>query len=261
MSDIFREVEEEVRRERYAQLWKKYGDYVIATVALLAIAAAGFQLWRYYETRARAKASEEFAAAQELLATNRADQAAAAYAKLAESAPSGYAIVSKLQEADALEAGGERDRASAIYKALTTGDDPLLAAVARLRLGWLFVESKSRLEMETLLAPLTDPTSPWRFMAREILAYSDYRSGGLKAAQKEFETLAGETEAPIGVRQRANAMAVFLKAGGDNDFGTVPSPATQTGASQTGATQTPPAPAKAVPKHGRTVHKKGRAHK
>lgn len=261
MSDIFREVEEEVRREHYAKLWKKYGDYVIAAVALLAIAAAGFQLWRYYETRARAKASEEFGAAQELLGTNRADQAAAAYAKLAESAPSGYAIVSKLQEADALDAGGARDRAAAIYKALTAGDNPLLAAVARLRLGWLLVESKSRLEMETLLAPLTDPTSPWRFMAREILAYSDYRTGGLKAAQKEFETLAGEPEAPIGVRQRANAMATFLKAGGDNDFGTVPPSASLTGVTQTGATQPPPAPAEAKPKRGNPVHKKGRAHK
>lgn len=258
MSDIFREVEEEVRRERYAQLWKKYGDYIVAAAALLVIAAAGFQLWRYYENRARAKASEEYQAAQELLATNRADQAASAYAKLAESAPSGYAIVSKLEQADALEAGDQADKAAAIYKTIAEGSDPLLSAVARLRLGWLSVDSKSRLEMETLLAPLTDPTSPWRFTAREILAYSDYRSGGLAAAEKEFESLAAETEAPIGVRQRANAMATFLKAGGDKDFGTVPSPTPRAI-----PVQPPAAPFKAktaVP-HGKAVHRKGRRQK
>jgi len=224
VSDIFREVEEEVRRERYEQLWKKYGDYVIAAVALIVIAAAGYRLWSYYEQRAREQASDAYAAAQQLLESNRADQAATAFAKLADSAPSGYATVARLQNADALDAAGNRDEALALYKKIAAGDDPLLASVALLREGWALVETTPRLQLEALLAPLTDPTSPWRHMAREILAYSDYRTGKLEAAQKEYEALSGETDAPIGVRQRANAMAIFLKAGGDKDFGTVPPP-------------------------------------
>jgi hypothetical protein len=226
VSDIFREVEEEVRRERVQKLWKQYGDYVIAVAALLIIAAAAYKLWGYYEQRAREKASNEYAAAQQLLESNRADQAATAFAKLADSAPSGYDVVARLQNADALAAEGNRDQAIALYKKIAAGDDPILASVARIREAWALVETAPRLQIETLLAPLTDPTNPWRFMAREILAYSDYRTGKLKAAQKEYETLAGETDAPIGVRQRANAMATFLKAGGDANFGTVPPPPT-----------------------------------
>ena len=34
MTDIFHEVEEEVRRERFEKIWKKYGDYAIAAVAV-----------------------------------------------------------------------------------------------------------------------------------------------------------------------------------------------------------------------------------
>ena len=236
MSDIFREIEEEVRRERWAELWKKYGDYVIAALALLIIGAAGFQLWRYHEQNAREAASEEFSAAQQLLASNRADQAATAFAKLADSAPSGYATVSRLENADALEAAGEKDKAIALYKKIAAGDDPILAAVARLRQAWATVETAPRLQIETLLAPLTDPTSPWRYMAGEVLAYSDYHAGKMSAAQKEFETLAKETDAPIGVRQRANAMATFLKAGGDKEYGFVPPPA-QKPAAKPGTTQ------------------------
>ncbi len=224
MSDIFREVEEEVRRERYAQLWKKYGDFVIAALALLILAAAGFQVWRYYDQRARERASDEYAAAQALLESNRADQASTAFAKLADSAPGGYAVVARLQNADALLAAGNTDQAVALYKKIAAGDDPLLAAVARLREGWALVETTPRLQLETLLAPLTDPNSEWRYMAREILAYADYRAGKFSAAQKEYETLSAEQKAPIGVRQRANAMASFLKAGGDKDYGTVPAP-------------------------------------
>ncbi len=222
MSDIFREVEEEVRRERYAALWKKYGDVLIAGAALVIIAAAGYQLWRYYEARARITASDEYAAAEQLLSSNRASDAATAFARLADSAPGGYAAVARLQNADALVATGDIKNAVALYKTIAAGDDPLLAAVARLREAWVVVETTPRLQMEALLAPLTDPTSPWHSMAREILAFSDYKSGNLDAAQKEYEALAADSGAPIGVRQRANAMATFLKAGGDKNFGSVP---------------------------------------
>jgi len=252
VSDIFREVEEEVRREEYAKLWKKYGDYVIAAVALLILGAAGFQVWRHYDKTARERASVEYSAAEALLLSNHPDQAAAAYARLAKSAPSGYALIARLENADALEANGQTDGAVAIYKAVAAGSDPILSPVARLRLGWIKVESSSRLEMETLLAPLTDPTSPWRFMAHEILAYSDYKNGDTKASEREFQTLAAEGEAPIGVRQRADAMATFLKAGGDQDYGIVPPP--KSPAAKTPAAQAKPAakPSKAPQKKGHT---------
>lgn len=248
MSDIFREVEEEVRREELAKLWKKYGDYIIALMALLILGVAGFQVWRHYDKSARERASAEYTAAEALLLSGHPDQAATAYASLAKSAPSGYALISRMENADALEAHGQRDEALAIYKAVAAGSDPILSAVARLRMGWIEVESSSRLEMETLLAPLTDPTSPWRFMAHEILAYSDYKNGDTKAAERELQSLSAEVEAPIGVRQRADAMATFIKAGGDKDYGTMPNPSKPAGAPA--ATQ--PGPAKAPQKKGHT---------
>ena len=164
--------------------------------------------------------------------------------------------MARLQNADALLAAGNTDQAIALYKKIAAGDDPLLAAVARLREGWALVETTPRLQMETLLAPLTDPTSAWRYMAREILAYADYRAGKFAAAQKEYETLAAETKAPIGVRQRADAMMSFLKAGGDKDYGTVPPP------KPAAATQTPAGDAaKAKPAAAKPTSKKGRAKK
>ena len=43
MSDIFQEVDEEVRRERLEQLWKRYGIYIIAAVLLVLACVGG---WR-----------------------------------------------------------------------------------------------------------------------------------------------------------------------------------------------------------------------
>lgn len=224
MSDIFREVEEEVRRERFEQLWKQYGDYVIAAVALIVIAIAGFELWQRYEANERIKASETLIAAQDLAETGDFGRANPAFAVVAKDAPHGYAEMARLSEAGALVHAGRRDEAVQIYKSVAADDSGPLRGVALIRAGWASVEDAPKHELETLLAPLTDPASPWRHAAAEILAFSDYRSGAIIDAQKEFQAIADDKDATETTRRRAAAMAAFLKEGGLRDFGTVPPP-------------------------------------
>lgn len=222
MSDIFREVEEDVRRERYAKLWKQYGDYVIGFAALVVIAVAGYQLWLRYEAKQQLRASEEFTAAMEL--TDPA-QSEAAFAHLAQNAPGGYAKLARFQQANALLQSGKRDAAVTIYKQIAPSDDTLLGGAARLRAAWALADTASKSDLEALISPLTDASSPWRFMAREILAFADYKAGNEKQALAGFQMLAREPDAPQGIRERASAMAAYLKSGGDKDVGTVPKPA------------------------------------
>jgi len=224
VSDIFQEVEEDVRRERLEKLWKEYGDYVIAAASILIIGAAGYQLWRYHDAQARAKASNDYMAAQQLLDSGQSHAAAEAFARLSQDAPSGYAKISELQQADALLASGDRPHALMVYKRIADGGDEMLSAIARIRIGWATAETASKTELQADLAPLTAANSPWRPMAREILAYADYRSGEEGQALVEYKSLSQDTNAPPGVRQRAHAMATMLAAGGDRNFGSVPVP-------------------------------------
>jgi hypothetical protein len=225
VSDIFHEVEEEVRRERFEKLWKKYGDYAIAALAVVAIGIAGYKFWQRYEVQQHMNASHAFNAAQQALGAGNGTAAAASLADLAKNAPGGYATMARLAEADALYASDKRGEAISLYRAIAAKDDSPVANVARIRAAWATVGSAPKAELETLLAPLTNPTSAWRFVAREILAYCDYHAGALQLAQGEYEALAAETGASQGLRARARAMATFLKAGGDKEFGTVPPPA------------------------------------
>jgi hypothetical protein len=225
VSDIFHEVEEEVRRERFEKLWKKYGDYAIAALAVIVIGIAGYKFWQRYEEQQHMNASHAFNAAQQALGAGNGTAAAASLADLAKNAPGGYATMARLAEADALYASDKRGEAISLYRAIAAKDDSPIAHVARVRAAWATVGSTPKAELETLLAPLTNPTSAWRFVAREILAYSDYHAGALQLAQSEYETLAADTGASQGLRARARAMTTFLKAGGDKEFGTVPPPA------------------------------------
>jgi hypothetical protein len=224
VSDIFREVEEDVRRERLEKLWKKYGDYVIAGLAVIVVGVAGFKLWQHYQVVQIAKASLAYSTAMQLSNSGKSAQAAQAFAKIAKNAPGGYAASAKLAEADALLADGKTADAIALYKTIAQKDKTDLGDLARIRAAWALADSASKSDLQTLLAPLTDPKSSWRFMAREILAYYDFRDGAMKAAQSEYDSLAAESEAPEAVRQRANAMASLIRAGGGQNYGTVPPP-------------------------------------
>jgi hypothetical protein len=239
LSDIFREVEEEVRRERFEQIWKQYGDYIIAGVALVVIAVAGYELWLRYEANQKLKASETFIAAQQLADSGNVNQASAAFAVIAKDAPDGYAKLARLSQAGVLEIGGQRSEALAIFKSIAKDDDGLIGSVARLRGGWILAADGPRADLDQLIAPLTDPASPWRFSAREILAYADYHAGQTAKAQAEFQSLGNDKDASITLRRRCSAMAMFLKNGGMANYGKVPPPAQP---APTPATVTAPAP-------------------
>ncbi len=222
MSDIFREVEEDVRKEKLEKFWKAYGDYVIALVALIILGIAGFELWQRYEANQRAKAAIAFSAAQRITDPRRA---AEAFADLAKTAPNGYRLLSQMEQANGMLASGQRDTAVALYKDIANEDKGGIGAVARMRAAWASVDTTSRAELQTLLAPLETPSSTWKPVADEVFAYSDYRNHDLAKATQEFDALANDPATPGELKSRARAMAAFLKQGGEKNFGTVPPPA------------------------------------
>ena len=66
MSDIFSEVDEEVRRERLQKLWNQYGYYFIAACVLLVVAVGGWRTYEWYEAKKAAEAGSAFQAAAAL---------------------------------------------------------------------------------------------------------------------------------------------------------------------------------------------------
>jgi hypothetical protein len=244
VSDIFREVEEDVRRERFEKLWKAYGSYAMVGVALLFAGIAGWQFWERHELQERQKVSDAFMAAQRI--TNP-QAAASAFADLAKGAPKGYAQVARLSQAGAMLASGQRGDAIDLYKQIAKDDSGVVGSVARLRAGWALADSASRKELADLLKPLDQPGNAWRPNAREVMAYADYRAMDTKSALAKFTELSMDPESPQGLRSRAQAMTAFLKNGGAVNYGSVPpeaSPQAPLSAAPTApADGAPPAPA------------------
>jgi hypothetical protein len=215
LSDIFQEVEEDVRRERYEQIWKDYGNYIMVAAALLVLAVAGYQAWRSYDLTQRQKTSDQYRVAIQSAQAGNAPKAEADFATLAKNAPSGYATLAKFHLASAYLVQGKRDPAVALLRELSTQSDPIVSSTARLKLGWLMADANSKTEVMSVLEPLTAVDNPWRFAASEVTAYIDLKDGARGQALAEYQKLAQETDAPASLRQRASGIAEYLKANPD----------------------------------------------
>lgn len=239
MTDIFREVEEDVRRERFENIWKSYGNYIIAFVVLVFAGIGGWQMWDRHDRAEREKIASQLVAAQRI--TNPRD-AANAFHELTD-APKGYGKLARLAQANAMVAAGQRDDGIALYKQIAADDSGTVGTVARLRAAWAMADSAGRAQLNDLLQPLLAPGSAWRQNAQEVLAYADYRALDLKSALAKYTALSLDPEAPDQLRARAKAMTAFLKNGGPTSFGTVPPDTVVTPPSSAGAAPVPTAPA------------------
>jgi hypothetical protein len=214
MTDLFREVDEEVRRDKFALLWKKYGVALSFGVLVLLVAVGG---WRYYvaeQERVSAAAGERFATALEQLRKGNTAEGDAGLAKLAADAPPGYRVLARFRAASEL---GKRDAAAAVkaFEALATDSavEPVLQELARLRAGLLLVDGAPYADLRQRLEGMTEATQPWRNAAREALGLSAYKAGEFDAAARWFDFIIIDREAAPAQRNRAQVMQELIRGG------------------------------------------------
>ncbi len=213
MSDeLFREVDEDLRKERYQKLWNAYGKYVVGAVVAIVAITAGTVGWREYQTSQRIEHGARFAAAQKLVADGNLQQGADAFAALAESAGAGYSALALLQEAAARARDGDRTAAVVVYDRVAADDgfDPRLRDVARLLAVLQLVNSAEATDLVDRLSALTAADNPFRHSARELNALIRVKSGDTAAAKKSYAELSDDATAPPGVRARAAEMLAAL---------------------------------------------------
>lgn len=212
LSDIFREIDEELRRESVAQLWKKYGNYVIGLAVLVVIATAGVVGWRAYQEKQREAQGAEYASALDLAHSGKDADAAAAFASLAQTSDAGRAVLARFEEAASKIDTGDAAGAIAIYDQIAANGsvDSGFRDVATLLSARYTLDKGDPQTAIAKVQPLTSPTNAWRGLALELTALAELKSGDKTKAQKDFDNLGKDTTAPQGVRQRATAMAEAL---------------------------------------------------
>ena len=211
MSELFDEVDEEVRRDQLKKLWDKYSIYIVAGALLIIAGVGGWRGYQFLEAKKAAEASTAFNQAVELSGQSKHAEAEAAFEALAVKAPSGYRMLARLRAA--AEAASRDSKAAAkMYDdiAADRSIDAEMQDLARIRAAELLLDSSSYPEILTRLESSAAPTSTFRHSAREMLALSAWRGGDNAAGRKWLDLIANDGETPPSLRSRAEALQALL---------------------------------------------------
>jgi hypothetical protein len=211
VSDIFREIDEELRRDNLLKLWKLYGRYIIAAVVFVLLIAGGVVAWRDHQLSERRAQSARYAAALSLLREGKNAEAAKVFETIAQEG-GGYAQLAVFEDADLALKAGDRKAAIAAYDkiAVTPGVDAEFRDVAVLlsvMVGFNDGDPQAAIDR---LKPLIESGNPWRPSALEVTAVARLKLGDKAGAVELFKQLADDLAAPEGVRARAAEMAAAL---------------------------------------------------
>jgi hypothetical protein len=211
VSELFDEVDEEVRRDQLKKLWDRYSIYIIAGALLIIAAVAGWRGYQYLDAKKAAEAGAAFDAALDLSEQNKHAEAEAAFDRLAATAPAGYRILARLRAAADVatrdpQAGAKMYDDIAGDRSIGTEQQDL----ARIRAAGLLLDTESYPNMLQRLEAATMPEATFRHTARELLALSAWRANDTTAARQWLDMIASDGETPSAMRSRAEALQALL---------------------------------------------------
>jgi hypothetical protein len=213
VTDIFQEVDEEVRREQLKKLWDRYGGYLIAACIAVVIGIGAWRGYEWWQAKQAAQSGAAFEQAVTLAESGKHQEAAAAFAKLSADGTSGYRVLARLREAAEL-AASDRKGAVAAYDAIATDNrvGQVIQDLASVRAGLLLVDSAPYAELLRRLELAAGADRAFRHSAREILALSAWKGGDMSAARRWTETIMGDPQTPPGQRSRAEMLSELIAA-------------------------------------------------
>ncbi|MDP1582232.1 MAG: tetratricopeptide repeat protein [Bradyrhizobium sp.] len=211
MSELFDEIDEDVRRDQLKKIWDRYSIYIVAGAFLIVAAVGGWRGYAYLEAKKAAEAGAAFDKATELSEQNKHAEAEAAFAELAAKAPSGYRVLARLRVA-AEAASRDPQAAAKLYDDIAA--DRSVGApeqdLARIRAAGLLLATSTYPDMLQRLEPATAPGATFRHTARELLALSAWRANDTTAARRWLDVIANDGETPASLRSRAEALQALL---------------------------------------------------
>ena len=214
MVDVFEEVEEQIRTERYKALGLKLLPWAIGVGVAAVIFAGGLWGWDAWTTSQGDKAATTYIEALKAREQGDETKAFTLLGEVAKAPVKGYPALALMSQAGMRLAAGKTDEAVALLdEAAKVAGDPVLADEARLKSALALLDTAPYKDLEARLTPLMEETRPYRLEAREALAFAKIMAGKPADAKADFVVLSQVLDASEGMRQRAQAAIALIDSG------------------------------------------------
>ncbi len=215
--EFLEEVEQDIRHEKYLNLWRKYGRFASSILVGVLVIAAGINVYNNYESKRRLEAAQKFADVEQLIARGQVEQALSVLAAMGEESTKTYPVLAQFARAALLKRQGGEDnltKAVEIYKELgqSRKGEASWRDLAKVLEVYIEIE-RGQIGYNDLvkqLEPLQGENAPWRALALETEAMLHYKNGEKAKASEIFVKLAQDKNTSEGVMMRAQLMAQVL---------------------------------------------------
>jgi len=217
--DVFEQVEEELRSERYKRLARTWLPVAGGVILVALIAALAFWGWDSLQTSKADKASIAYDRGMQSLQASNPVGADAAFTQAAKDGNGAYKAMALMQRAGiAVEANRIPDAIRLLDDAAKASRDPLLADAAALKGAWLAMDTETVAQIEARLTPLTRDDRPFSVFALEALAMARLQNGQVAPAREALVLLKNGLDTPDVVSQRADLSIAAIDSGSAADL-------------------------------------------
>jgi len=214
VTDLFEEVEEQLRSDRYKQFARKALPWMLGIAAAALIATLGYWGYDSYRGKQIANASEQYAAAVDAMVAGDKTKAQQLWTEVSKSQAKGYKSLALMHlGAFALEAKKPAEAVKLFDEAAEAAPDPLVGDAARLKSAFALLDTAPLKDLEGRLKPLMEEGRPYRVQAREALAFAKLNAGDLTGARGDFVLISQSLDAQQGAQARAQAAIGLIDSG------------------------------------------------
>jgi len=221
--DVFDEVEEQLRSDRYKSLALKSLPWVGALAAVAILGVGGWWGWSAYQDSQTSKAAEAYQAALENGAKVGPEKAFPAYEAVSKSGSAAYKALALIQMGGIrLEENKPADAVRYFDEAAKVAPNPVLADLAGLNSALALLDTAPYKDVEARLTPLMGKKSPYRVQAKEALAFAKLQAGDLAGARADFSVLSTSLDnSSDEIRQRAQGAMTMIDSGSAKNLSAV----------------------------------------
>lgn len=217
MSELLKELEDELKQERLFKFLKKYANFLIGIVVLVIVVTITVS-WRDSVKTAKAlEASEEYrkVAFVSVGESVEDDIALTALNKLIEKSPPSFQMLSLMKKATILQEQDKSEEAIVIYNEIANNSsfDLAFRELARLFIAHRMIEDNSEdsAKIEQILMELSSERHPWRFSAMELHGLYLLEKNKKKEASEIFKMLKADKITPSSTKKRIEKIEKIVR--------------------------------------------------
>ena len=202
MSDILRQVDEELRQDRLLNLWRRYHIYLIGGLILLISSVLGYQINKSIKQSFYEGEVEKYISTSDLVDFN---QAVENLGKIENSNQLLISSIAQIKIATLLMENGKTQESKAMLLQIIN-EGKADAILTDLAIYFYLMSSLNDISIDQINTYLTSnklDNSPLKYLFKEIIAIKNLLAGNIKISNEKFDELINDKNTPRDIIIRA----------------------------------------------------------